>query len=391
MHIALLSEGLYPFKVGGIQKHSYLLAKFLARRKIAVDVYFYADQELSTYDIHQGFTDSELDYLAFFVYPYPKYPVYFPGHFVYESWKVSKKISEDVICRRDLYDFIYVKGLVGLSLFRRAGKLSNFPQIGIKFHGYEMFQKPSSFRSRIESYFLRPPTIYSNRKADFVFSYGGKITDIIVTRLRISRDTIYEIPSGIEPERIDVLPSAIGNPRKLLFIGRFERRKGVQELNLALVRLLPYSSFEFHFIGPIPPEHKIDSPNIIYHGLIRDVAQVKAIINSADILITPSHSEGMPNVILEGMAGGCAIIATDVGAVSSMVSEKNGWLIPSPDPILIANAIEDGLKISADALLQKKNQSLQLVREQFTWESVAAMVEEAIRESISRKSASINY
>ena len=41
----------------------------------------------------------------------------------------------------------------------------------------------------------------------------------------------------------------------------------------------------------------------------------------------PSYSEGMPNVIMEAMSRGLAIIATDVGAVSKLVDEENGWLI----------------------------------------------------------------
>ena len=46
-----------------------------------------------------------------------------------------------------------------------------------------------------------------------------------------------------------------------------------------------------------------------------------------DVLICPSYSEGMPNVILEGMSRGLAIIATDVGATDQLVDDTNGKLI----------------------------------------------------------------
>ena len=46
------------------------------------------------------------------------------------------------------------------------------------------------------------------------------------------------------------------------------------------------------------------------------------ILDSADTLVLPSISEGMPNVILEAMSRGLSIIATDVGANSLMVSDQ---------------------------------------------------------------------
>ena len=50
-------------------------------------------------------------------------------------------------------------------------------------------------------------------------------------------------------------------------------------------------------------------------------------MDNCDILICPSYSEGMPNVILEGMSRGLAIITTDVGANELLVSNENGKLI----------------------------------------------------------------
>lgn len=50
---------------------------------------------------------------------------------------------------------------------------------------------------------------------------------------------------------------------------------------------------------------------------------------STDIFIFPSYHEGHPNAILEAMAGGCPIIATNVGAISeSVIDGVNGFLIP---------------------------------------------------------------
>ena len=93
---------------------------------------------------------------------------------------------------------------------------------------------------------------------------------------------------------------------KFVFVGRNERRKGIEELNAAIRQLktekLP--PYEIHFIGPIPREHQLTGDHIFYHGEIRDTQKIKELLRASDILICPSHSEGMPNVILEGMASG---------------------------------------------------------------------------------------
>jgi glycosyltransferase involved in cell wall biosynthesis len=110
---------------------------------------------------------------------------------------------------------------------------------------------------------------------------------------------------------------------------------------------------------------KVNSPNIIYHGEIRDTAKIKAILSQSDVLVCASWSEGFPNVILEGMACGLAIIATNVGAISAMVSDKNGWLIePANTDVLHKTMLE---VINYPDLSLKKETSLQLVNIAFNW------------------------
>jgi glycosyltransferase involved in cell wall biosynthesis len=108
---------------------------------------------------------------------------------------------------------------------------------------------------------------------------------------------------------------------------------------------------------------------------MRDVVQVKAIVQNADVLVCPSHSEGMPNVIMEGMASGLAIIATDVGAVSKMVSDKNGFLIDTEnlkDNLLIA--MKEMMLLKEEHLLNYKQNSIAQVKQFFLWDNVIKTV-----------------
>ena len=84
----------------------------------------------------------------------------------------------------------------------------------------------------------------------------------------------------------------------------------------------------------------------------------------------PSYSEGMPNVILEAMSRGLAIIATDVGAVNLLVSENNGTLLKYCNTNLIEKSLIKFLKMKKNSILKMKKNSIQIVRKKFTWDKV---------------------
>ena len=211
-----------------------------------------------------------------------------------------------------------------------------------------------------------------------MFSYGGKITNIIKS-IGVEANHIIEIPSGVEKDFIRFSISGDhGSLTKFVFLGRAERRKGIVELNEVLRKLISEKkSFQFEFIGPIPDSQKIVHENITYHGEIRDSEKIKILLSKCDVLVCPSWSEGFPNVILEAMACGLAIIATNVGAVSAMVSQMNGWLIkPANKPEL-----EDAMKkaIQKNDLDSKKENSLNLVQSEFNWDVISQKTIAAIQ------------
>ena len=54
----------------------------------------------------------------------------------------------------------------------------------------------------------------------------------------------------------------------------------------------------FTFIGPLPEHHRINRPNLSFHGPVSDPARIMALLNYSDCLVCPSFAEGMPTVIL---------------------------------------------------------------------------------------------
>jgi glycosyltransferase involved in cell wall biosynthesis len=377
MRIALLTNGIWPYVIGGMQKHSYFLAKYLARNKVEVVLLHTNQQKEKDPMVLEHFTEEEKKYIKAVLIPQPQSP-YFPGHYVYRSWLYSKLIREKA---REIgpVDFVIAKSTTAWSFFTK-GNLLKAP-IAINIHGYEFMQKKANFRSVLEGWMLRWPFVYVNRKADFVFSYGGRITEMI-RKLKVPEQKIIELPAGIEKDWIAPAVQPAMGKRKFVFTGRFERRKGVQELQAAISSLVGKYEFEFHFIGPIPEPLQLRLPNVIYHGMVRDKDALQDILQQAHVLICPSYAEGMPNVILEGMANGCAIIATDVGAVRLMVDDSVGWLLPRSGVTEISGAMIAAIEANNDQVDELRRNAHEKVNQHFTWDSIINSTIQAISERI---------
>ncbi|MGC9780301.1 MAG: glycosyltransferase family 4 protein [Candidatus Heimdallarchaeota archaeon] len=74
-------------------------------------------------------------------------------------------------------------------------------------------------------------------------------------------------------------------------------------------------------------------------------------------------TEGLPNVILEGMANGLAIIATPVAGIPEIIDHRNGFLV-SPDPYCLASKIIS-LVNNDQNLIKIKQHNINTIREKY--------------------------
>lgn len=385
MKILILTDGIYPFVIGGMQKHSFYLAKFLAlqNHKVTLVHCVAHNKELPTTDeVLQQMEIITPVALTTIACKFPQ-PGILPGHYLKESYIYSKNIYLRLKDQLNDFDFIYAKGFSAWHLLHEKSKGKKFPPIGVKFHGYEMFQPAGSLKSKLEAWMLRNPVKWNNQQADFVCSYGGRITGLLET-LGVAHEKIIEIPTGIASAWcLNELPKSERKEIHFVFVGRFERRKGVEELTEVLRSSEGEHDFHFHFIGPIPASRKIKSEKITYHGQLTIKKDIQKILDSCDVLVTPSHSEGMPNVILEGMARGLAILATDVGAVPVVVKDENGWLLPPMNTEMLRQTIENICGLDKEVVDAKRKASLQIIKD-FFWEKIAAQTAEKIVSAIAK-------
>lgn len=117
---------------------------------------------------------------------------------------------------------------------------------------------------------------------------------------------------------------------QLLFVGAIHREKGVLELLNAMTQLAGLD-VRLDLCGkPTDPsvQAEVDAlvealgERVCLHGYVSG-AEKSALFHRADVLVLPSYHEGFPLVVVEGLASGCAVIATPVGAVPEILSGDN--------------------------------------------------------------------
>jgi teichuronic acid biosynthesis glycosyltransferase TuaC len=138
------------------------------------------------------------------------------------------------------------------------------------------------------------------------------------------------------------------NEQSIIYVGRFVEAKGMRELIAAFERLSqgnPNARLSLVGDGVMKDEllglikqaglsDKVRVPG----GLPPE--QVAEWICASDVLTLPSWSEGYPNVVVEGVACGRPVVATDVGGTREILHADNGILIPPKQ----VDALHDALK-----------------------------------------------
>ena len=160
----------------------------------------------------------------------------------------------------------------------------------------------------------------------------------------------------------------------LLFVGAIHREKGIMELMEALGSL---SDVDFHLdvCGKLTDgsiRERFDElvaalgERVTLNGYVSGKDKT-AIFERADVLLLPSYHEGMPLVILEALANGCAIVSTRVGATPEILDEENSVWVKIADVDSLREAILD-LDRQSERLEKMKKANLQKAKD-FTIEA----------------------
>lgn len=162
-----------------------------------------------------------------------------------------------------------------------------------------------------------------------------------------------QIPNGIDLNELP--PSAIPSTlRTVLFLGWVIPTKGMAELVQAWAKL-KMEGWRCVVAGPGSETYREELRQHFQPEHLEFLAEqsheaAMQLLAASDVFVLPSHTEGFPNVIIEAMAMGKAIIATSVGAIPEMLSMECGVVVPPHD----AAALEKALRqVCSEADLRK--------------------------------------
>ncbi len=171
---------------------------------------------------------------------------------------------------------------------------------------------------------------------------------------RLDPGRLVTIPNGVNVSAIDCEIASdranLGVPPDAfltLYVGRLDPQKGLGFLLEAAAKVAQIRP-DWHLVvaGDGPLRDSLRSQAETFPSLSDRVHwlgrrdDVPSLLKSADLLILPSLWEGMPNVVLEAMAAGLAVVATKVeGTEDLVIPEQTGWLVPPSDSEALAQTL----------------------------------------------------
>ena len=163
----------------------------------------------------------------------------------------------------------------------------------------------------------------------------------------------------IDKEKITVFPDSIKVPeafdkaygqKKVLFLGRLCKAKGIGELLLAWKELSLKHPTAHLFLGGIWEDKELEtvaksqSDSVTYLGWLTGEEKQKY-LRECDIFVLPSYFEGQSVAILEAMAYSCGIVASKTGGIPQMITEGKTGIFAKPGDA-------ETLKAGLDRLLE---------------------------------------
>jgi glycosyltransferase involved in cell wall biosynthesis len=230
------------------------------------------------------------------------------------------------------------------------------------------------------------------RRADGLLTVSEAMRRVAMSKFGAHPEKVHAVVNGYntctfshgplhESRRVLGLPQ---DRRLIVYVGRLVPAKGLRELLdafAALSRTLPECDLAIVGDGPMRSELRDRIAAMGCGSRVRltgglEPAEVAAWIRASDLLTLPSWSEGHPNVVVEALACGRPVVATDVGGTRELVDSSNGVLLAPRR----SDLLEQGLR---NVLGRNWDHAAIASRMKRTWDDVAEETLEVCRKLMS--------
>lgn len=245
-----------------------------------------------------------------------------------------------------------------------AVKLARIPLFvtSIRNNEWECFRTEHSFPAAQAAMTLSK---VSTSLADTLIAVSEGVRTHLIDVQHVSPTKVRVIPNGVDLERLTqprlcpfVVRRELGVPSDALLVGTLavlKPRKGLSYLVAAAQEVIARYPQTYFLLAGEGPEHQGLSQQVKKAGLEQRFRLLGyrsdglAILDALDIYVLPSLFEGLPRSILEAMALGKSVVATDIGGSCEVIEHgQSGLLVPAMNSTALAEAI--GQLISSSSM-----------------------------------------
>ncbi|NOY69444.1 MAG: glycosyltransferase family 4 protein [Deltaproteobacteria bacterium] len=214
--------------------------------------------------------------------------------------------------------------------------------------------------------------------SDLIICDSEASASVLKQRYGIHPEKIIVIPIGMDMDKFYPMPGVNKLEKSLFFVGRLEKRKGIDFLvkTMELVtRKMPEARLfvggqgkGFSGLSQYIAKHGLKD-NIIFLGFIPD-SELNGWYNRVQCVVVPSIFEGFGLTAVEAMAAGTGVIVTSDPSLAAIVDDQeNGFVIPYGDRNALSNRI---LLMLENTEIQKKisQKALLKVKTHYNWDTI---------------------
>jgi phosphatidylinositol alpha-mannosyltransferase len=372
MRVCIVSDSYYPHP-GGVTEHIHHTA--IELRKLGHDV------KILTADFgdNQGYEGPDILRVG--------RSILIPSNKSFATVTVGLNLASKVkkVLAQGEFDIVHTHGPLAPTLpilallYSRSANVSTFHAAATRFRAYE---------------FLSPAMMPLFRKID------GPIAVSETARKSIDRYFPGEyriIPNGVDTERFNPGVEPIdelndGRPN-ILFVGRFDPRKGLKYLLMAMPRILESvpdvrlvvvgkGVLETYYRRYLDPEVE---KSVVFTGYV-EPSLLPRYYRTGHVFCSPATgAESFGIILLEAMASGTPLVASDIDGYNKVVDHmQDGMLVPPNDPRALADAIVRVLKDESLRKLFSQKGAEKAAR--YSWPGVTSMLERYYLEILERSS-----
>ncbi|MCX7709358.1 MAG: glycosyltransferase [Clostridia bacterium] len=326
------------------------------------------------------------------------------------NYEIYERIVE-LLSEYERPDIIELQDYLGIAYFLLHKKrelheeLMNIPVI-LTLHTpkYLCDEFNQNLTYRLPDYWIGEMERYCMKAADYLISPSMSLVNKLSEGLEFDRHKVTVIPNPYHFDECPVNPD--GN--EFAFCGNVQYRKGIYQLikNLTyfwdqgLERPLNIIGYDTIFLPKVQSfkkllEEKFDKYN--KKGLLRfwgmlSQDQIKEKMEKVDVVFVPSIYDNLPYVVIESMAKGKIVMASDNGGQAEIInSGKDGFLFSHKDNETFRQSLSRILNMSRSEKEEMMRNAQRRVKEMFSYDGVYKLKTEILKQVIDNHSVNKEY